>query len=375
MRVGGAMPRPVIVCPTAAGGHMDHAMDLALSAVDQGYPRPVIISRPGSRDYVPRAVHEVVDVVEALPPLADDDLGQFRRLIVMFLLLAREHVAIWNLRRRLVGPTTLIFQEPRYPWPNLLSLGAAGSSCTLILHNAVEHAGAAVSLGSRLQAWIRSGCLRRATRVATFGAEQARIARNSTPRPVRSFVLPRSTRIVHDCDGGSESTASNFPGLICIGELRPNKGIEVAIEAAGRQGETLHVVGRKVEDEYFELLVNLAQKYDSVTVTGQFLSAAEFDQAVAAAECVLLPYVQFDAQSGVLAKASAFGVSMIISDLPSLREQIRPDDNAIMVTPGSVDDLALAIKEFRDRGGVVGRQSIPDLEEWDQLVQACVEGW
>lgn len=352
---------------------MDHAMDLALSAVDLGYPRPVIVSRPGSRAYVPQAVHETVEVVEKLPSLVSQDMGRLQRLASMVASLGREHIAIRRLSHGGGGPFTLVFQEPRYPWPGLFSWGRAGSSSTLILHNAVEHTGSAVTVSSRFQAWIRTRCLRRVTRVVTFGDAQARIARTATKRPVRSFVLPRSTRIVHDHVATAEK--SRFPGLLCIGELRPNKGIEIAVEAAGRSGEMLHVVGRKVEEDYYDILADLAGQYPSVTLTAQFLSAAEFDQAVAAADCVLLPYVQFDAQSGVLAKASAFGVPVILSDLPSLREQVRDEDDAVLVAPGDVDALTQAVKSFRGREGTTSRDRVPDLDEWDRLLRACVTGW
>lgn len=352
---------------------MDHAMDLALSAVEQGFPKPVIVSRAGSREYVPRPVQDLVDVVDSLPGLTAPDIGSIRKSIEMLVSLIREHIVLRQLGSKYGGRYTLLFQEPRYPWPRLLTGGRSGSTSTLILHNAVEHTGSAASLSSRLQAWIRLRCIRRSSRVATFGAEQARVAKLLTSRPVKSFELPRASRVVNDRSGLGD--VSRFPGLLCIGELRPNKGIEIAIEAAGRLNAPLHVVGREVERAYLDGLVELASKYPSVSVTPHFLSAAEFDQAISSADCVLLPYLQFDAQSGVLAKGSAFGVPMIASDLPALREQVRDGDDIAMVEPGSVRSMIEALEEFLQRKVSTSRDVATDLNEWDELVRSCVEGW
>lgn len=111
------------------------------------------------------------------------------------------------------------------------------------------------------------------------------------------------------------------PYALCIGELRPNKGVELAIGAAGQAGVPLLVAGKAESPELAGQLGALVQSRPTVHLRDEFLAAGEFDTLIRRASLVVLPYTHFDAQSGILSKAIGAGVPVLAADLPALRDQ------------------------------------------------------
>src|SRR3954452_15385165 len=81
----------LIVCPTGKGGHIEHAANLGVALANNGHS-VVILSRPGSRNYLPEDIAGMLTVREGLRPLADS--RGLRRVINRVAVLAHEHRAI-----------------------------------------------------------------------------------------------------------------------------------------------------------------------------------------------------------------------------------------------------------------------------------------
>lgn len=369
---------PVIVCPTPDGGHMDHSMDLALALQGLGMT-PTILSRPGSNAYAPPYVRSRISIIEALPALPPSTYGRTRRLLALGAQLVLEHVRIRRYMAQLDGAAPMILQEPRYPFPPLLHKPTGGDT-TLLLHNAAEHSQAGRNqLVARLRLLMKNQCARYVTRIITFGERQAATVRAYSSKPIKATQLPRGTRIQNDNaltpnEMGIVDVAAN--AFVCIGELRPNKGIETALQAADITSMPLLVIGRGVDPDYTASLQHLAAGVPSATLIDEFLSSAAFDAVISASKCVILPYTQFDAQSGVLARAADLGAYIIASDLPSIREQVAGIQFVSLVQPNTARQFAeamnLAASQSRSKNY---RAPEHNLEQWDHLAKLSVFGW
>jgi len=70
----------------------------------------------------------------------------------------------------------------------------------------------------------------------------------------------------------------------------------------------------------------------------------------------------------------ASGRPVVASDLPALREVLRPDDNAVLVEPGSADALAAGIRRivgdaaFGRRLAANARRDVADYT-WDKRAE------
>ena len=120
--------------------------------------------------------------------------------------------------------------------------------------------------------------------------------------------------------------------FVCAGFLHPAKAYERAVRAftdAGAPGG-LVIVGSvrdptKENLAYATRLRALAERTDGVRFVDEYQSDADFDTWLAAADYLVLPYVQAWS-SGILARASVIGTPAIVSAVGGLAEQAGPRD-------------------------------------------------
>jgi glycosyltransferase involved in cell wall biosynthesis len=122
--------------------------------------------------------------------------------------------------------------------------------------------------------------------------------------------------------------------FLCAGFLQPSKGFDRAVEAfrAAERG-SLYIVGsireRTPENEaYAWALAQRAAAVPGVTFVERFLSDAEFDLWVAAADWLVVPYRR-SWSSGVLARAQALGTPAIVTAVGGLPEQAGAMDTVV----------------------------------------------
>ena len=372
----------VVVCPTEYGGQLEHAADLALAlCADEGVATVQLVSRPGAGDYLGWGEDHPVRVVETVPPrrtrVPGSAAGKVLRAGLQVWDLVREHLAVRAAAGRVGRTAVLALDSTKYPLPGVLR-AHRDQRTAVFVHNAQPHFDLdSASPRERFLLWLDRSCARHADRVVTHGAEQAQIVRGCTSRPVAAVDLPVSSRL--DPEPAQSAKLPAEPFALCIGEMRANKGIELAIRAAGDAGVPLLVRGAAETPELGRELTRLAAGHPSVDLQDRFLSREEFAALVQQAAVIVLPYTHFDAHSGVLAKAVGAGTPVVASDLPSLRAQARGydrftaadvrDTRAFGATLRAVYDDAATPR--RDRRAVSGR----DHADWQPTVAAVLGTW
>lgn len=145
----------------------------------------------------------------------------------------------------------------------------------------------------------------------------------------------------------SSPTLAADPGrtLLCLGVIRPYKGLLDAIAAAKQvPGARLVVAGDPMEpvDHYREA----AGGDGLVDWRLGYLSDAEIDAALAETAVALFPYRAELDQSGALLRALGAGVPAVVYDVGGLGDPIRAYGAGRVVEPGDVKGFARAIREL-----------------------------
>jgi glycosyltransferase involved in cell wall biosynthesis len=133
--------------------------------------------------------------------------------------------------------------------------------------------------------------------------------------------------------------------LLCVGIIRPYKGIADAIEATKRvDGARLLVAGDPLEpiDAYRE------QAGDQAEWRLGYLSESEVDRALGDATVALFPYRPEIDQSAALLRALGAGVPVVAYDVGGIGEPVRRFGAGRVVPAGDVDALTEAVRELLD---------------------------
>ncbi len=133
------------------------------------------------------------------------------------------------------------------------------------------------------------------------------------------------------------------PQFLLFGTLRPNKGIDVLTDALISLGSGLDadvVIAGAGDSETTAKLKARLGAMPNVTLEFGRVSAERQRALFSQATYVLLPYVSFHSQSGVLSDAYAYRVPLIVSDVGAIGPTVRADGTGFVVAPGDADALA-----------------------------------
>jgi glycosyltransferase involved in cell wall biosynthesis len=164
--------------------------------------------------------------------------------------------------------------------------------------------------------------------------------------------------------------------LVVFGDLRPRKGVEVAIETALRLGDPyeLVVAGDAPGVALLPYVESLRTRFTStanVRVSFGRLEDQDLADLIGAADCVLLPYLDIVASSA-LSLSLALGRAVVASDLPYFRDVLSLDPDAgVLASPGDPEALARAVREFFDKPAGVRHEAASRLAgrlAWDALI-------
>ncbi len=176
-----------------------------------------------------------------------------------------------------------------------------------------------------------------------------------------------------------------------VGHLYPGKGMEiVAPLAAACPWATFHVVGGRDED--IADWKARTRGTDNLHFAGH-VSHREAQRYIAAMDVVLAPYLERVSGSGrgdlsrwmsplKVFEYMALGKAMVASDLPVLREVLRPRENAMLCPPAEdgVAAWAAALEELRDdpafRGhlGETARNEFLAKYTWEERAASILQG-
>lgn len=157
---------------------------------------------------------------------------------------------------------------------------------------------------------------------------------------------------------GVDSTLLNLPcekeirqkiSLITIGNIVPNKGINVILKALyilSDKNVRLEVIGdgvekQKLQDEavYYGL--------DDLVRFLDFIPHSKIEKKLRYTDIFILSSYK-EGRPNVLLEAMAAGIPVIASDIEGVRELIENDVNGVLFEPGNSRELSLRIKQLRD---------------------------
>jgi glycosyltransferase involved in cell wall biosynthesis len=157
------------------------------------------------------------------------------------------------------------------------------------------------------------------------------------PRRLRVIPIPVSPSDPPRADDGRT--------LLCLGVIRPYKGLADAIDAAKRiDGARLLVAGDPAEP----LDGHRARAGRIAEWRLGYLSDAELDRALGEATVALFPYRPEIDQSAALMRALGAGVPAVVYDVGGLPDPVRRFGAGRVVPAGDVGALAEAARELLD---------------------------
>jgi glycosyltransferase involved in cell wall biosynthesis len=151
--------------------------------------------------------------------------------------------------------------------------------------------------------------------------------------------------IAHPVFPSEPARADDGRTLLCLGTIRPYKGLGDAIAAARQiDGARLLVAGDPLEP----LNGYRAQAGDRAEWRLGYLSQEELERALGEATVALFPYRPELDQSGALLQALGAGVPAVAYDVGGIAEPVRQFGAGRVVEPGDVSALAAAARELLD---------------------------
>jgi glycosyltransferase involved in cell wall biosynthesis len=163
--------------------------------------------------------------------------------------------------------------------------------------------------------------------------------------------------------------------LLCLGVIRPYKGLGDAIEAAKRvPGARLLVAGDPVEP----IGPYRAQAGQVAEWRLGYLGTDEIDRALSESTVALFPYRPETDQSGALLRALGAGVPAVVYDVGGLPEPVRRFGAGRVVPAGNVEALADAARELLEDADALaqaraGAERAREELSWDRAAHAHID--
>ena len=168
-----------------------------------------------------------------------------------------------------------------------------------------------------------------------------------------------------------------LPVAGCIGSLRRNKGIDVAVRAVQQLRGEMQLICAGKPHRMFQLdeLEQLVMHAPGIALVPKMLSDQEFADLSSACDVLLLPYREITG-SGALLAALTFGRGVIVSDLPYFREVLTGNEDVGLLVPAD-DPHALADGIRRYLAVAPSRRSAAALQlaakyAWPEVVKPVV---
>ncbi len=174
--------------------------------------------------------------------------------------------------------------------------------------------------------------------------------------------------------------------ILFFGAIRPNKGLGILLKALeiikSRNRRALLVIAGGLLGRFnFESYSDMIRKYDlseHVQTFIHFIPEEDVDYFFAASDLVVLPYLKFEAQSGVLLRAYAHKKPVVVSDIGAMGELVSSDKVGLVVEPGTVEPLAGAVINVLDSLDKFQSCYGPELESkysWEHIAKLTMRSY
>jgi len=174
--------------------------------------------------------------------------------------------------------------------------------------------------------------------------------------------------------------------ILFFGGIRPNKGLDILLKALeivkSRNRRVLLVIaggllGRFNFGSYADI-IKKADLSDYVQTFIQFVPEKEVDYFFAASNLVVLPYLKFEAQSGVLLRAYAHKKPVVASNVGAMSELVSSDKVGLVVEPGDAELLAEAVISVLGSLDKFQSSYSPELEDkysWKHIAEMTMRSY
>lgn len=170
--------------------------------------------------------------------------------------------------------------------------------------------------------------------------------------------------------------------LLFFGVARRNKGLHTLLRAMRDLDDcTLTVAGRFDELRYQQEIRTMVEQLPPgrVELVDRFIEDEEMGKIFGESSLVVLPYVTFAAQSGVLHDALSYGLPVIVTDVGALGESVRRWGIGQVVPPENEAALAEAVREMlTPHRYVQASRAVDQVREdlsWNRSAEIMVEAY
>ena len=181
--------------------------------------------------------------------------------------------------------------------------------------------------------------------------------------------------------------ASKDKVVLFFGHIRKGKGIDILLEAFDRVAENfsnvvLIIAGSVIQRESFREYGAFISQMKHGSRVRCFIGYVDHNNLSAffePADMVVLPYVEFSAQSGVLHLAQGFGKPVIVTDVGGLPEAVQDRETGLVVHAGDVEALVKGISyllENERAGRQMGqraREVATERFSWEKIARSTLE--
>ncbi|NKY00423.1 glycosyltransferase family 4 protein [Gordonia polyisoprenivorans] len=321
---------------------MDKLLD---GVVDAGADFEIYWPMRADCSVVPRSSR--VNVVRGSLPMMDLSLADGSQ-VVLFLkrlnIFQRHDAAFVRWCYRYRPYIVLVEEHQRFTlWMMVCFLRFFGCKVVMHLHNTRRHS-FADSLGDRVDEVLLGVALRRCDAVVVHDQRSANIV-SSRYRAPHCSIVPHGV----DSRKFAELRPRDLRSVLFFGEYRKNKGLAVLVDAMCRLSDEsfdceLIVAGRVLQEDRDEV-VDLLSRVSSVRWIDRFIEDSELDDLFSGCGAVVLPYVDFEAQSGILHLAIAYGLPVVVSDVGGMRGVVEASDIGLVVGAADASALSAAIRQ------------------------------
>lgn len=174
--------------------------------------------------------------------------------------------------------------------------------------------------------------------------------------------------------------------LLFFGSIRPNKGLDVLLKAMKdiciNNPKTLLVIaGALPRGMSFKPYSEIIQRLDlskNVRPVIEFVPDEDVDYFMSASDVVVLPYKEFESQSGVLLRAYAHKKPVVVTDVGAMGEIVLEDKVGLVVEPDSPGALAGAVIDVLNNPGQFQSGYTTELEEkydWKNIAELTISAY
>jgi beta-1,4-mannosyltransferase len=234
----------------------------------------------------------------------------------------------------------------------LMRLAASRTPVVRTLHNVRSH-----ESGDRVERLLMRWCDRLTTGWILLNPD------TPVPGPAPTRVIPHG----HYRDVYPEVDDAPVPDrLLHFGIIRPYKGIDTLLEAAGRlpgSQWSLRVVGSPTTDRLRHLVEQACAHDSRISAHLAYVDEVELSRELARAQLVVLPYRELH-NSGAALLALSLNRAVLVprgSTTVSLAEEVGPDWVLFYDDDLDAEDLSRALEATRTGPAAPGEQGVPDL--------------